>query len=481
MLDDDQAEPAPAEPAPPVDEFSFGWGDDGRLRGRFDVGAGLGAVIDKALRAARNRLYRERTGTDADDVHGARVDDIGWVDALERLAHAALAGLDPATAAGQRPGDRYQVLLHVDLDHPERSRLHLGPLLPVALRRELTCDADIRAVLWQDGRPVGLGRRRRVADPMLRALIEDRDDGCRICGRRGWLHIHHLVHWEDDGPTDPDNLVALCTACHRAVHAGRLRLIGDPTTTRRPPHPRPAKDDHPHNPRPTPSGPCPRTPSPTPDPTAAADGELTPSPSTSTATTPPSPTSDRRRSSRSRLRSSRLVPVDRTQLLHAPIPAVCDEAAGSSADGRLPGVGDGARGAPACRGDWPGRGSGAAPGRRSPSGSRALAPPAGHGQTDDPCCPSISFRTRDRRRVSLALAPPAGRRQSDDLLLGGGAPDPRSGSLALARRPVTGGRRGRGAPHPSPSAADATQPWRRGAPSRGDCQHDRVPRRRRAR
>ena len=216
------------EPSPPADVLAFGWSEDGRLRGRFDLGAVPGALLDKALRAARNRLFRERTGTDPDDHHGARVDDIGWVDALERAAHAALAGLQ---GTGQRPADRYQVLVHVDLDQPGRSRLALGPLLSHVQRRELTCEADVRAVLYQGGRPVGLGRRRRVADPMLRALIEDRDDGCRICGRRGWLHIHHLVHWEDGGPTEPDNLVALCTGCHRAVHTGRLRLVGDPTTT----------------------------------------------------------------------------------------------------------------------------------------------------------------------------------------------------------------------------------------------------------
>ena len=226
---DGDIEVATPEPAPLPDDVTFGWGDDGRLRGRFDVGGAAGAVIEQAFRAARNRVFAERTGVDADAVDGARLEEVRWADAFERLGHAGLAGLDPASAGGQRPGDRYQVLLHVDLDRPELSRLHLGPLLPSSVRRELTCDADVRAVLWRGGRPVGFGRRRRVADPMLRALIEDRDDGCRVCGRRGWLHIHHLVHWEDGGPTDDDNLAALCARCHRAVHAGRLRLVGDPT------------------------------------------------------------------------------------------------------------------------------------------------------------------------------------------------------------------------------------------------------------
>ncbi len=32
-------------------------------------------------------------------------------------------------------------------------------------------------------------------------------------------HIHHSWHWADGGPTDLDNLVALCGHCHRYIHS----------------------------------------------------------------------------------------------------------------------------------------------------------------------------------------------------------------------------------------------------------------------
>jgi hypothetical protein len=66
--------------------------------------------------------------------------------------------------------------------------------------------------------------------PRLRVLIEARDGGCRVpgCGHRRRLHVHHLRHWRDGGPTDPDNLVALCPRHHRLLHLGRLRISGDP-------------------------------------------------------------------------------------------------------------------------------------------------------------------------------------------------------------------------------------------------------------
>jgi len=227
---DDGAPDANDAAEPVADHLSFGWNEAGRLEGYFNLGVAAGSLVEQALRSARGVLFRERTGLDPDDEDNRlRVRAIHWADALERLGLAGLDGLDPATAAGSRPGDRYQVLLHLDADHPERSRLGLGPLLSAADRRLLSCDADVRSVLWRGGRPVSLGRRRRVADPLLRALIEDRDGGCRVCGATGLLHIHHLVHWEDGGPTDDDNLVALCTACHRSVHHGAIRIVGDPT------------------------------------------------------------------------------------------------------------------------------------------------------------------------------------------------------------------------------------------------------------
>jgi Domain of unknown function (DUF222)/HNH endonuclease len=225
-------DPTPARTAP--DRWSAGWDDRGRYTGRFDLGPEVGSLLEKTLAAGRSRTFTERTGTDPDDPAddadlAAGTVRVTWAAALERLLHAALDGLDPATAAGGRPGDRYQVIVHVDAQCPERSRIHLGPLLTRAQRRHLTCDADLRVVLHHGTRPVDVGRRHHTVDAQVRAVIEDRDRSCRCCGARGFLHIHHLTHWEDGGRTDLANLLALCTHCHRLVHTGGLRIHGDPT------------------------------------------------------------------------------------------------------------------------------------------------------------------------------------------------------------------------------------------------------------
>ncbi len=54
-----------------------------------------------------------------------------------------------------------------------------------------------------------------------------RDEGvCQFpgCENRRFIHMHHVKHWADGGPTDLDNLVLLCSTHHRAVHEGGFSL-----------------------------------------------------------------------------------------------------------------------------------------------------------------------------------------------------------------------------------------------------------------
>ncbi|MDQ6798093.1 MAG: HNH endonuclease, partial [Actinomycetota bacterium] len=56
-----------------------------------------------------------------------------------------------------------------------------------------------------------------------RLAIEERDGGCRVpgCDRTRWLHVHHVVHWEDGGATDTSNLMSLCSNPPRTSSAAR--------------------------------------------------------------------------------------------------------------------------------------------------------------------------------------------------------------------------------------------------------------------
>ena len=68
-----------------------------------------------------------------------------------------------------------------------------------------------------------LGRSRRRAGAPLERAVRVRDQGvCQFpgCESRGFLHLHHVEHWADGGPTELENLTLLCSRCHRAVHEG---------------------------------------------------------------------------------------------------------------------------------------------------------------------------------------------------------------------------------------------------------------------
>ena len=108
-----------------------------------------------------------------------------------------------------------------------------GTWLPDAIRDHLTCDGLLSPVFTSGGRPVSVGATQRIVPARTRRLVMHRDLGrCRVpwCGARRHLDVHHIVHWLLGGKTDDDNLVTLCSACHRAVHHGALGVSGDPRT-----------------------------------------------------------------------------------------------------------------------------------------------------------------------------------------------------------------------------------------------------------
>ena len=183
---------------------------DGRYRLRALLDAADGAIVDQALKEARDALFRE--GDDRVVSHDA-------------LVEIARGSLDQVVSPGR--ADRFTALFHVSLDG--EAHLHDGPALPERLRRQVLCDAAGVIVGLRGGRPVAAGRTMRIVPDLLRRLLEDRDRGCRVPGctnRR--VQIHHLVHWEDGGRTDPENLVALCPRHHRSLHRGLLKISGNP-------------------------------------------------------------------------------------------------------------------------------------------------------------------------------------------------------------------------------------------------------------
>jgi len=174
----------------------------------------------KALEAARESLYQRRR-EEAPDADPPTMEQ-QQADALALLAETALRqGIDPGA-----PGERYQVVVHVDAavlvdaDQTGQSVLEDGMRVPAGTSQRLACDAT-RVVMRHDaeGRVTDVGARTRTIPSAIRRALQYRDHGCRFPGcsvRFG--QGHHIRHWAHGGPTTLSNLTMLCRRHHRAVH-----------------------------------------------------------------------------------------------------------------------------------------------------------------------------------------------------------------------------------------------------------------------
>ena len=194
--------------------------EDGTVRIRGRLAPEVGALLVKALDAARETLYQRRRA-EAPEADPPTMEQ-QQADALAVLAETALHhGIDPGA-----PGERYQVVVHVDAavladtDQPGQSVLEDGARVPAGTSQRLACDAT-RVVMRHDvdGRLLEVGARTRTIPPALRRALHHRDRGCRFPGCGLPLgQGHHIRHWAQGGPTTLANLALLCRRHHRAVH-----------------------------------------------------------------------------------------------------------------------------------------------------------------------------------------------------------------------------------------------------------------------
>jgi hypothetical protein len=204
--------------------------EDGMMTIRGRLTPEVGTLLLKALAAAREALYQQRREQtpEADPPTMEQQQ----ADALALLAETALhQELDPGP-----PGERYQVVVHVDAkvladpEAPGQCELEEGGRVPAGTSQRLACDAS-RVEMRHDknGRLLDVGARTRTIPPALRRALQYRDRGCRFpgCGVR-FGQGHHIRHWAQGGPTTLSNLTLLCRRHHRAVHEGGCQVERGP-------------------------------------------------------------------------------------------------------------------------------------------------------------------------------------------------------------------------------------------------------------
>ena len=182
--------------------------DDGMLVIRGRLTPEVGAVLQRALEAAADRLFREAIGAATGDRYQV-VLHVNADDAADTRIDSSIRSASPATLDGV-----------IEVDH--------GALyVSTETSQRLSCDASLVQMRHEvDGAVLDVGCKTRTIPPSTRRALAARDTGCRFPGctsRR--CDAHHVQHWSDGGATRLDNLVLLCRCHHRAVHEGGFSVI----------------------------------------------------------------------------------------------------------------------------------------------------------------------------------------------------------------------------------------------------------------
>ena len=214
-----------------------------------DPKTGMGMIFAKLtpaqfahLQQAADAHYLEllhRDSTDGRHPDQVRTPAQRMADALVKL----FTNLDPDT--GERRADRTgprarastQLIILaeqgvVDGTKP-RGRCEIigvGPV-PREILRTLSPDTELAGMLYdRGGRILWLGRNQRLANAAQRLAVAVRDGGCFQCGAP--MHrceLHHIREWHrDGGPTDIDNLVAVCRRHHKQLETDNLVVRRNP-------------------------------------------------------------------------------------------------------------------------------------------------------------------------------------------------------------------------------------------------------------
>jgi hypothetical protein len=168
-------------------------------------------------------------------------------DALCNLAEHYLASAADDNLKTLAGHERCQVVLHLDVetlkhDHccgngtehnHSHTDQHLGPLhrpphldkqwISMDNAKRISCDASLLTVLEdKDGNVLNIGRKTRTIPPMLRRVLDIRDETCQFpgCCESNYVDFHHIQHWANEGETKKGNLIKLCRFHHQALHDG---------------------------------------------------------------------------------------------------------------------------------------------------------------------------------------------------------------------------------------------------------------------
>ena len=236
--------------------LSFWDGDDGMVHLRGELDPVTGAKVRKRFLQEAERLRRA-------DLHSPggvkRSRDQRMADALDSLSsHGSIyskasdASLEAADSAheagddsspvvtgskganrcrcGSRPSADITIVQHLSADGTDAfAEVAGGAVIPRSVLEEYFCDARIRGVVFSgEGVPLWHGHAKRLATKAQMSALRARYGACGGCGADMWIcQGHHIRPVSEGGPTNIDNMMLACWACHQKIHHHGWREVPD--------------------------------------------------------------------------------------------------------------------------------------------------------------------------------------------------------------------------------------------------------------
>ncbi|MEZ5383140.1 MAG: DUF222 domain-containing protein [Microthrixaceae bacterium] len=178
----------------------------------------LAPTITKLLEAETDKVLT-RHRSDAERSDGEIPVPSRAQAAAEALGELVDRGSGVADGEGRLPEPEIVVVYNADTG--ELTDDNDRRLSPEIMRFIIAAGLIRPAHLTRTGDPLTMGHTLRYANRQQRRALLLRDGGCVFpgCDRPpSWCDAHHVDCWDDNGPTDLNNLALLCRHHHRVTH-----------------------------------------------------------------------------------------------------------------------------------------------------------------------------------------------------------------------------------------------------------------------
>ncbi len=212
-------------------------GDDEMVVLHAELDRIAGERVKTALNDLSDRMFRDDAKTGSDRTHQQRNADalVALITQQPtRLKSPASSSVDDDGSNCESAPQATTLIVSVDYDtlsgQLKNAGLIDGTPIDIDDLRHIACDAGIvPAIFAADGQPLYMGRKQRSATAAQKLALYVRDKRCIGCGMRASAcDAHHIIWWDNGGPTDMPNLVLLCPKCHKKVHKRGYTVAKDP-------------------------------------------------------------------------------------------------------------------------------------------------------------------------------------------------------------------------------------------------------------